>query len=89
MGKLKHLQRLDKELLAWLAISRWLARHKFYDLSSFCLQEYIKISLTITGGRSQDSIGLGEDLIGKPWFHNETGHSVEDFSFLNDKDEAS
>lgn len=59
---------LDRELLLYLAATRWLARNRQYKLAATCLWEYKGSCLKLSDGVSSDVLGLAEDLLARPWF---------------------
>ncbi len=57
---------VDKELLFWATIVRWLYRHRKQRLAELVLKEYQAISLKLTDGRSNDSLLFLEELNTRP-----------------------
>jgi len=63
---------VDKELLAWAASARWLARSKSYALASLALNEYEALSLRLSNGTHHDSLGLMADMLARDWYTGKT-----------------
>ena len=68
VDQLSQIRNIDKELLSWVAIGRWLSRHNNFQLAIMCLHEYQGLSLKLSSGRCQDVLGLCNDLHSKQWF---------------------
>lgn len=68
LASAKKVLNVDKELLAWLAAARWLARAHAFALASLCLKEYEQLSLRLSDGRSPDAMGMGADLLTAKWY---------------------
>ncbi|SMF68219.1 hypothetical protein [Pseudobacteriovorax antillogorgiicola] len=64
---IRDFRQLDKELLAWLGLSRWLVRVRAYDVAAFTFEEYRTISLKLSRGTCQDALGVGESLVELDW----------------------
>jgi hypothetical protein len=68
LAQVTRLVSIDKELLAWAASARWLARSKSYALAALALHEYEALSLRVTSGANADALGLCADLLAKDWY---------------------
>ena len=53
---------IDKELLLWGSLVRWLLRSKCYDLAEICLHHYQDICLKLTDGEMTDVLGALLDI---------------------------
>ncbi len=60
--KIKLLRNIDKEMLVWLALARWLDRNKQRDMAQMTLHEYAALSFRLSSGSNHDVLGLAEDL---------------------------
>lgn len=65
--KTKRLRNVDKELLVWLSLARWLARVNHPGLAALVLEEYAALSQRVSAGRSRDVLGVSADLLEKEW----------------------
>lgn len=54
---------IDKRLLVWLSIVRWLSRHHSIELADIALAEYISLSLKLTDTQSKDALNIAGDLV--------------------------
>jgi hypothetical protein len=61
------LRNVDKELLAWLAITRWLYRSRYTSMAAITWFEYVSLSQRVTEGRSNDALGIAKDLEQVDW----------------------
>lgn len=61
----KHLLTIDRELLLWVAVIRWLIQNNRMMLVESALGEYQSLSLKLTSGKSRDVMNTAEDLIEK------------------------
>ena len=68
LAQITRLVSIDKELLAWAASARWLARSKSYALAALALHEYEALSLRVSSGAKSDVLGLCADLLAKDWY---------------------
>jgi tetratricopeptide (TPR) repeat protein len=64
---IKSVRNIDKELLVWLALTRWFFRNRYMELASFAFAEYEALSSRLTSGQSQDVLLLAADLRTVPW----------------------
>ena len=60
---------IAKELLTWVAVSRWLARNNVFVLAGFALREYVALSMRLSDGASPDVLNRVGDLLKKEWFN--------------------
>lgn len=67
LKNIRHLKTVDKELLVWLAVTRWLVRNNNYNLAALVFEEYKSLSLRLTGGSKEDALGIADDLLSKEW----------------------
>jgi hypothetical protein len=58
---------VDVELLFLLASVRWLARVGAEDMAGLILAEYKGLCMKLSSGKSQDVLGLAEDLLNRSW----------------------
>ena len=56
---------IDKPLLCWLALARWLIRHNNQRLAQLAISEYEAVSLKASRGRCADVLGVAQDLVNK------------------------
>ena len=63
LNEIENIGAIDKMLLAWVAVTRWLVRSNSKGLARLTFSEYKKLSLGISGGKTQDSLGICEDLL--------------------------
>jgi hypothetical protein len=71
------LTTIDKELLAWVAAARFLARSRAFDHAALALAEYAGICLRLSDGATRDVLGVAGDLLERPWFANAFTESTE------------
>ncbi len=62
---------IDKVLLVYLSLIRWLLRSQCRDFGRILWSEYSGLSLRLSRGRSSDALGIAGDLIDKVWTHKE------------------
>ncbi|MFW7379763.1 MAG: hypothetical protein ACOH5I_13200 [Oligoflexus sp.] len=67
LGKISLLRNIDKELLSWLAITRWLYRNRYAEIAGIIFHEYSSLSQKLSQGRSRDVLGLAADLVEVDW----------------------
>jgi len=67
LGKISLLRNIDKELLCWLAITRWLYRNRYAEIAGIIFHEYTSLSQKLSQGRSRDILGLAQDLVEVDW----------------------
>ncbi|SMF59812.1 hypothetical protein [Pseudobacteriovorax antillogorgiicola] len=58
----RRLRNVDKELLIWLSLCRWLERQKMTKIASMALNEYMALSRRLSGGTCDDVLGIAQDL---------------------------
>ena len=56
---------IDKKLLIYMAIARWLLRFHFPELASLVYSQYRLLSLQLSLGKSIDALGIGSDIYEK------------------------
>ena len=59
---------IDRELLFYIASSRWLAKSHSKTLAATVLGEYEGLSAKITQGSSADVLNIAQDLMERSWF---------------------
>ncbi|MBF0440285.1 MAG: hypothetical protein HQK54_00105 [Oligoflexales bacterium] len=62
------LLNIDKEMLVWLAATRWLVRIQCFSLAIYTLGEYESLSRRLSGGRNQDVFVIAQDLFESDWY---------------------
>ena len=67
LKKASQLRNIDKEMIVWLAATRWLYRSRYYDMSALIFEEYKSLSLRVTKHKCQDSFGICSDLLKTDW----------------------
>ncbi|SMF24608.1 hypothetical protein [Pseudobacteriovorax antillogorgiicola] len=67
LPKLRSIRNIDKELLAWLAVTRWLHRNRYKDLAALTFHEYLSLSNRLSLNQSQDALGVASDLTKIDW----------------------
>jgi hypothetical protein len=67
LAKIPSIRNIDKELLVWVSLSRWLYRNRYMDIAAITFQEYISLSQRLSSGRSQDVLGIAKDLCDIDW----------------------
>ncbi|MFW7382096.1 MAG: hypothetical protein ACOH5I_25040 [Oligoflexus sp.] len=78
LEQIPSLRNVDKQLLAWAAATRWLARCQAYRFAVLSFAEYRSLSLRLSSGQTEDVLGIGSDLFTKSW--NRLGSDVPDDS---------
>ena len=63
---------IDKVLLVYLALIRWLLRSQCRDFGRILWSEYSGLSLRLSRGRSADVLGIASDLTDKVWTQKES-----------------
>ena len=61
------LQQIDKEMLAWLAIARWLYRSRYSDIAGIIFYEYTSQSRKLSEPGNSDVLGMAADLTAVDW----------------------
>ncbi|NRA67453.1 MAG: hypothetical protein HRU19_23425 [Pseudobacteriovorax sp.] len=62
LSKIRELRTIDKELLAWLSITRWLYRSRYMAMAAVTWSEYQSLSKKLSQGKSGDVLGMAKDL---------------------------
>lgn len=70
------IAQVDKELLAWLALTRWFYRHQSFDLAALTFLEYQALSSRLTQNRSLDGLKLAADLSDRAWFTHRSSYRL-------------
>jgi hypothetical protein len=76
LAEARELISVDKEMLAWAAATRWLARAHSFSLATLTMAEYHGLGRKLTDGRLADPLGVLDDLASKAWYlapHDEAG----------------
>ena len=73
LNEVSRIEKIDKQLLCWLAICRWLSRHKSFQLARLVMAEYVGLCLKMTEGSSQDIFGIAADIPTKAWYQASSG----------------
>lgn len=68
LDDLHRLDRIEIQLLCFVAICRWLANQSCFHLANLLLNEYMGTSLKISGGKSRDVLRIAGDLLLAPWY---------------------
>lgn len=68
LPRISQLVTMDKELLVWSSMARWLARSRAFTLAAFALGEYQALSLKLTAGKKRDALGVLGDVLERDWF---------------------
>lgn len=70
------LMTLEQEMLVTFAIGRWLSRVNALDLAATFLRDYRAKSLASSDATTSDALGIGQDLLARPWMQG--SHPVTD-----------
>ena len=68
LGQTNKFVSIDRELLFYVAATRWLAKNHSHDLAEATLCEYQGLSLKLSNGKSQDTLNIASDLMERNWF---------------------
>ncbi len=60
------VRQVDKELLLWAALTRWLVRSRAYSLAHLAFLQYGSLSQKLSGGRQKDTLGILRDISDLP-----------------------
>ncbi|MBF0441276.1 MAG: hypothetical protein HQK54_05175 [Oligoflexales bacterium] len=66
-SQIEKLPQRGLQLLAWLALTRWLARNNNYQLANLAFHEYRSLSLRLTSGGSDDCLQIAGDIKTRSW----------------------
>ncbi len=72
------LESVDKQLLCWLAIARWLSRNMASRLAKLVMAEYEALCMKVSCGRNKDIFGIAQDLTQKAWYLSQGSQDQED-----------
>ena len=65
VSEAKSLITVDKELLLWVAATRWLARNSYHDMAALTCAEYVALSRRLSDTKTSDVLGIAGDLVAR------------------------
>jgi hypothetical protein len=68
VGNMKNLVAIEEEMLCALALGRWIAGQRQFELAKIFVNNYRNISLSLSAAENPDVLGVGHDLMNRDWY---------------------